>query len=181
MNPPTLETERLILRDWRDDDVERWVAMNADPRVTEFFGKTYTREFSEASARKIREHLGRDGFGWWAVEVRGGTPFAGVVALQAVPFEAAFTPAYEIGWRFAPEHWGRGYATEGAKAALTHAFDRLGWREVIAFTAEPNLKSQRVMQRLGMTHDPADDFDHPKLEPGHWLRRHVLYRSKAPS
>lgn len=173
---PTIESERLILRDWRDGDVEAWVAMNADPRVTEFFGKTYTREFSTSSAQKIRQLLERDGHGWWAVEVRGGAPFAGVVALQAVPFEAPFTPANEIGWRFAYDQWGHGYATEGARAALSHAFHVLDWPEVVAFTAVPNVRSQRVMQRLGMTHDPADDFDHPRLDPESPLRRHVLYR-----
>jgi RimJ/RimL family protein N-acetyltransferase len=178
---PTLETERLILRDWCDDDVAAWVAMNADPRVTEFFGKIYTREFSEASAIQIRRALSSDGYGWWAVEVKGGPPFAGVIALQKVPFEAAFTPAYEIGWRFAQESWGKGYATEGARAALAFAFEKLRWPGVVAFTAVPNVRSQRVMERLGMAHDPADDFDHPKLDPGHPLRRHVLYRIKAPS
>ena len=154
--------------------------MNADARVTEFFSRKYTRALSEASATAIREQLHRDGYGWWAVEVRGGAPFAGVIALQKVPFPAAFTPAREIGWRFSFENWGRGYATEGAKAALDFAFNVLDWHEIVAFTAELNLRSQRVMERLGMTHDPGDDFDHPNIEPGHALRRHVLYRICKP-
>ena len=112
------------------------------------------------------------------VEVRGGAPFAGLICLQAVPFETPFTPANEIGWRFAYEHWGRGYATEGARAALEFAFERLGWDEVVAFTAASNLRSQRVMERLGMSHDPRDDFDHPRLQAGDPLRRHLLYRIK---
>ena len=165
-----------MLRDWRDDDIEAYVQMNGDPRVTEFFAHAYTRERSESDAQTIRERLTRDGYGWWAVEIRGGAPFAGLVALQKVPFEAAFTPANEIGWRFAPEHWGKGYATEGARAALDFAFAELQWREVVAFTAANNVRSRRVMERLGMTHHPRDDFDHPKLESGHPLRRHVLYR-----
>ncbi|HYL26193.1 MAG TPA: GNAT family N-acetyltransferase [Candidatus Nitrosotalea sp.] len=177
---PTIETPRLRLRDWRDSDVEAWAAMNADPRVTEFLGRTYTRELSESTARKIREQLGRHGFGWWAVEVRDGTPFVGVIALQAVPFDAPFTPANEVGWRFAAEHWGRGYATEGARAALEFAFNELQWPEVVAFTAASNVRSQRVMERLGMTRDPRDDFDHPKLDAADPLRRHVLYRIKRP-
>ena len=177
---PTIETPRLRLRDWRDSDVEAWVAMNADPRVTEFFGRTYTRELSESAARRIREELARNGFGWWAVELHDGAPFIGVIALQAVPFEAPFTPVHEIGWRFAPEHWGCGYATEGARAALDYAFNELKWPEVVAFTAASNVRSQRVMERLGMTHDPRDDFDHPKLDAGHPLRRHVLYRIDKP-
>lgn len=178
---PTIETPRLILRDWRDQDVEAWVAMNADPRVTEFFPKIYTRELSEASAAAIRAQLKRDGFGWWALEVRGGPAFIGSIALQAVPFDAAFTPANEIGWRLAFQDWGNGYATEGARAALDFAFNELKWPEVIAFTAASNLRSQRVMNRLGMSHEAGDDFDHPKVEDGHRLRRHVLYRIKASS
>ena len=103
--------------------------------------------------------------------------FAGVVALQDVPFEAPFTPAREVGWRFAYDHWGHGYATEGARAALDFAFERLGWHEVVAFTAALNLRSQKVMERLGMTHDPNDDFDHPRIPEGDPLRRHLLYRA----
>lgn len=173
---PTIETPRLILRDWRDDDVERWIRMNADPRVTEFFVRAYTPAISESLAADMREQLRRNGYGWWAVEVRGGPPFAGVIALQLVPFQAPFTPAYEIGWRFSFDHWGYGYATESAVAALDFAFNELRWPEVIAFTAASNVRSQRVMERLGMTHSVADDFDHPKIEEGHPLRHHVLYR-----
>ena len=176
---PTIETPRLILRDWCDDDVEAYVRMNADPRVTEFFPLPYTRERSESNARVIREMLARDGFGWWAVDVRGGARFAGLIALQEVPFQTAFTPANEIGWRFTAEHWGHGYATEGARAALDFALRELGWREVVAFTAAVNTRSRRVMERLGMTYDPRDDFDHPKVEAGHPLRRHVLYRIRG--
>ncbi len=175
---PTIETPRLLLRDWRDDDVEAWVRMNADARVTEFFPRKYSRAVSEASATAIRAQLHRDGYGWWAVEMRGGAPFVGAIALQEVPFQAAFTPAREIGWRFSFENWG--YATEGAAAALDFAFNTLKWEEVVAFTAASNLRSQRVMERLGMTHDPADDFDHPNIEPDHVLRRHVLYRLSKP-
>lgn len=171
-------TPRLLLRPWREADLDAWAAMNADPRVTEFFVRPYTRELSESALRTMRAKLDRSGFGWWAVEVRGGAPFAGVIALQEVPFAAPFTPANEIGWRFSFEHWGRGYATEGARAALDFAFDELNWREVVAFTAASNLRSQRVMERLRMTHDSADDFDHPRIEPGHPLRRHVLYRTQ---
>jgi RimJ/RimL family protein N-acetyltransferase len=172
----TIETPRLLLRHWKDSDIEPWVAMNADPRVTEFFSSTYTRAISEAAAMLRRRELDDLGYGWWVVEVRGGAPFAGVVVLGEVPFEAHFTPAREVGWRFAPEHWGNGYATEGARGALDHAFAALGWHEVVAMTAVQNLRSQRVMRRLGMTRDPADDFEHPKVEEGHPLRRHVLYR-----
>ena len=171
-----LETPRLLLRGWTDGDVEAFARMNADPRVMEFFPSTYARERSIASATALRAELERDGYGWFVVEVKGGMPFAGVVALQAVPFEAHFTPATEIGWRFAVDAWGHGYATEAAAAALAYARNRLGLSEVVSMTAEINTRSQRVMQRLGMTRDPNDDFDHPRLEAGHRLRRHVLYR-----
>jgi RimJ/RimL family protein N-acetyltransferase len=169
----------MRLRAWRDADLEPWIAMNADSRVTEFFPRAYTRELSEASAAAMRHALDARGYGWWVVELRDSALFAGVIALQDVPFAAHFTPAREIGWRFATEHWGHGYATEGAKAALDFAFRDLGWNEVVAFTAALNLRSQRVMARLAMTHDPADDFDHPNIEPGHPLRRHVLYRARS--
>ncbi len=176
----TIETARLLLRAWRDSDVEPWVQMNADPRVTEFFHRISTRELSESVAQGLRADLERRGYGWWVVEVREGPAFAGIVALQDVPFPAHFTPAREIGWRFTPECWGRGYATEAALAALGFAFNRLGWNEVVAMTAAPNLRSRRVMERLGMTRDAGDDFDHPRIEEGHPLRRHVLYRIGAP-
>jgi RimJ/RimL family protein N-acetyltransferase len=175
---PTLQTERLILRPWRDEDLAAWAEMSADPRVMEFFPSALTRAEAEETAARMRERLSSEGFGWWALEVKGGASFVGVIALQMVPFEAAFTPAMEVGWRLAFEHWGHGFATEGAAAALRFAFESLGQREVVAMTAAINLRSQRVMERLDMTHDAVDDFDHPRLDTGHPLRRHVLYRLK---
>lgn len=153
--------------------------MNADPRVTEFLRHNYTCELAESQTVTMRERLQLHGYGWWVVEVRGGAPFAGVIALQEVPFDAPFTPAREIGWRFAREHWGHGYATEGARAALEFAFERLRWDEVVAFTAASNERSRRVMERLGMSYDPRDDFDHPRIDAPDPLRRHVLYRIKT--
>lgn len=172
----TLETPRLTLRPWRDGDLDAWAAMSIDARVMEFFPAVSDRERAKATASRLSAALQRDGYGWWVAEVKGGTPFAGVIALQEVPFEAHFTPALEIGWRFAFDAWHHGYATEGARAALTFAFEELAREEVVAMTAVANVRSQGVMQRLGMTRDPADDFDHPLIEPGHRLRRHVLYR-----
>ena len=173
-----IETNRLLLRGWRDSDIEPWVAMNADPRVMEFFPRPYDRATAEDFAARARADLERDGFGWWVVEEKNGSPFAGVISLQAVPFRAAFTPANEVGWRFVFDKWGHGYATEGAKAALEFAFSQLGWREVIAMTSLLNVRSRRVMERLGMTRDPVDDFEHPRILEGHRLRRHVVYRIK---
>ncbi len=174
---PTIETPRLLLRSWNDDDVRAWAQMNADPRVMEYFPGTQQPQRSMQAASVLREELERAGYGWFVAEVKGRIPFAGAIALQPVPFEAPFTPANEIGWRFVAHAWGNGYATEAAAAALHYAFDRLGWTQVVAMTAEINLRSRRVMERLGMTHDPNDDFDHPRLERGHRLRRHVLYRA----
>jgi ribosomal-protein-alanine N-acetyltransferase len=171
----TLETQRLALRPWRDDDLAAWLEMSGDPRVMEFFLPS-PPGYAEKMAVRVREQFEADGYGWWAIEVKGGAPFAGVIALQMVPFEAPFTPAMEVGWRLAREHWGKGYASEGATAALRFAFDVLRCEEVVAMTAAVNVRSQRVMQRLGMTHDPADDFDHPRIPFGDRLRRHVLYR-----
>lgn len=179
MAAPTLETPRLLLRPWRDTDLEPWFALNADPRVMEFFPALYTRAEAERTMTLMREYLERDGYGWWVLERKDGASFAGVIALQDVPFSAAFTPATEVGWRLAHAYWGSGYATEGARAALDFAFKQRELLEVVAMTATTNVRSQRVMERLGMTHDPRDDFDHPRIEPGHPLHRHVLYRVRA--
>lgn len=150
--------------------------MNADPRVMEFFPRVIERERSLESARRIRRELEERGYGWWVVEIKDGPAFAGTIALVEVNFTEHFTPATEIGWRLAYDSWGNGYATEGAKAAIRFGFDRLGLPEIVSMTATANVRSQRVMQRLGMSHDPLDDFDHPRIDPGHPLRRHVLYR-----
>lgn len=175
----TIKTPRLRLRHWVDSDIEPWVAMNGNPRVTEFFVTDYTREMSEQAAAIIRREVDELGYGWWVLEAPGVTPFAGSVCLRKVPFQAAFSPAYEVGWRLDPAYWGRGYATEGAQGAIDFAFQELGLDEVVAITATTNVRSQRVMQRLGMTHDPQDDFDHPIIDADHPLNRHLLYRIKA--
>jgi RimJ/RimL family protein N-acetyltransferase len=176
-----LETPRLILREWRDADVDAWAAMGADPRVMKHFPALNDRAQSEASAARFRIALERDGYGWWAIEVKGGAAFAGTIILQAVPFEAHFTPAIEVGWRLAYEHWGHGYAAEGARAALDFAFNELQRTEVVAMTTPVNVRSQRVMERLGMRRDPRDDFEHPLIAEGHPLRTHMLYRLKRPA
>ncbi|MBV9438359.1 MAG: GNAT family N-acetyltransferase [Candidatus Eremiobacteraeota bacterium] len=172
---PTLESERIVLRPWRDDDIEAFVRISFDPRVMEFLVQRSAEQMREV-AERCRSMLERDGYGSWVLEIKDVAPFAGTIALQNVPFEAAFTPAMEVGWRLAAAHWGRGYATEGARLALRFAFDVLHQEEVVALTVPANLRSQRVMERLGMTRDPRDDFDHPRLPEGHPLRRHVLYR-----
>jgi RimJ/RimL family protein N-acetyltransferase len=170
-----VRTDRLLLRQWRESDLAPWAALSADPEVMRYFPSTHTREDSESLARLFAAGIAERGWGLWAVEVVGGAPFIGFVGLNVPGFEAHFTPAVEVGWRLAREHWGHGYATEGARAAVAFGFDELGLEEIVSFTTEGNARSRRVMERLGMTHDPADDFDHPAL-PDWPLRRHVLYR-----
>lgn len=150
--------------------------MNLDPRVTEFFASTYTREGLIEWAERCRREVDELGYGWWVVEAVGVAPFVGNICLREVPFEAHFTPAWEVGWRLAPEFWHRGYATEGARGAIAFGFNTLGLKEIVAMTAVMNLPSQRVMERAGLMRDPVDDFDHPRVDKGHPLERHVLYR-----
>jgi RimJ/RimL family protein N-acetyltransferase len=176
-----LETERLILRRWREGDREPFAALNADPVVMEHFPALGSRGESDAMVDRIEAHFDRRGFGLWVVEVRGGAPFVGFVGLWTPTFEAHFMPAVEVGWRLAREHWGHGYATEAARAAVDYGFEEHELDEIVAFTVPANFRSRRVMERLGMTHDPADDFDHPGIPEGHPLRRHVLYRLAGPT
>lgn len=171
-----VRTERLWLRPWRDEDVEPFAALNADPRVMEHFPAPLSREETEAAVARFRAHFAQHGWGLWAVEVPGVASFVGFVGLSTVTFSAHFTPAVEVGWRLAHAHWGRGYATEGARAALKVAFRTLHLPEVVSFTTVTNVRSRRVMEKLGLHRSPADDFDHPRLPEGHPLRRHVLYR-----
>jgi RimJ/RimL family protein N-acetyltransferase len=174
--PVEIRTERLWLRRWRDEDRAPFAAMNADPHVLEHFPATLSRQESDAAVDRITAHFDAHGFGLWAVEIPGVAPFAGFIGLCHPRFDAHFTPCVEVGWRLAAEHWSRGYATEGAQAALTFGFETLGLNEIVSFTVPANRRSRRVMEKIGMTHNPDDDFDHPLLPPGHALRRHVLYR-----
>ncbi|GAA4574338.1 GNAT family N-acetyltransferase [Planotetraspora kaengkrachanensis] len=169
-----LETERLSLRRWREGDLEPFAALNADPVVMEHFPAALSRDESDALARRIEAGFEEHGFGLWAVEADG--TFLGFTGLSVPRFTAAFTPCVEIGWRLARHAWGYGYATEAASAVLDDAFGRLGLPEVVSFTAVGNLRSQAVMRRIGMSRDPAEDFDHPALAEDSPLRRHVLYR-----
>ncbi len=171
-----IETPRLILRQWRDADIDPWAEMNADPRVMEFFPALYDRARAEETVARMREEIERDGYGFWAVEIKATGAFAGMIGLNEVAGDIPVHPKTEVGWRLAFDAWGHGYATEGAQAALRFAFGNLGWPEVVAFTAAVNERSQRVMRRLGMVCDPASDFEHPRLPEGSALRHHVLYR-----
>jgi RimJ/RimL family protein N-acetyltransferase len=175
-----LETGRLILRTWQDSDRAPFARMNADPRVMEFFPAQMSAEESNNSVDRASELFRERGFTIYAVELKQAGEFIGFVGLAVPRFEAHFTPCVEIGWRIAAEHWGCGYATEGARQVLRHAFHTLSLPAVVAMTVPANLRSRRVMEKLGMAHDPADDFDHPRMADGHPLKRHVLYRLKRP-
>jgi RimJ/RimL family protein N-acetyltransferase len=175
-----LLTDRLQLRRWRPEDRAPFIRLNADPRVMEYFPSQLTPAESTEMMARIEAHFVRYGFGLWAVELRDTGEFAGFIGLNIPTFESHFTPCVEIGWRLAPEFWGQGLATEGARAVLHHAFTELALVEIVAFTVPDNHRSRRVMEKLAMTHNPADDFDHPRLPEGHPLRRHVLYRKASP-
>ncbi len=171
-----IQTERLILRQWCDRDIDPYRKLNADPKVMEFFPATWTQEESDASLQSARNHIEKYGWGKWAVSLQETDEFIGRIGLEDIDFQASFSPNIELGYRIAYKHWGKGYATEGAKAALEYGFQRLKLEEIVAFTPTQNLRSQIVMQRIGMHHSPKDDFDHPKLPKEHRLSRHVLYR-----
>lgn len=175
-----LETERLLLRAWRDDDREPFAALNADPRVMEYMPGCLSRQESDALADRIAAHLRQNGFGLFATELRDARKFIGFIGLSVPSFQAHFTPCVEIGWRLAAEYWNNGLATEGARAAVRYAFNTLHLDELVSFTVPANAPSRRVMEKIGMTHNPEDDFDHPNLPAGHPLRRHVLYRLARP-
>jgi RimJ/RimL family protein N-acetyltransferase len=178
---PSLTTPRLKLRGWREDDLEPFAAMNADPAVMEHFPGPLTRGQSDELVERIEGGFEANGFGLWALEVRATEEFIGCTGLGVPEFEAHFTPAVEVGWRLARSTWGNGYATEAARAALSFGFEEVGLAEVVSFTTSANRRSRAVMERLGMSHDPADDFDHPSLPPGHPQRPHVLYRIQPPN
>ena len=185
MQAITLTTPRLLLRPWRDDDVDAFAAMFDDPAVMEFLMPARGRMSAFADADRaaidaiidrVRAHFDRHGYGWWAAELKETGAFIGFVGLATIPFEAHFTPAVEVGWRLASAYWGQGYATEGARASLAAAFTQLGLSEIVSITVPANARSRRVMERIGMMRDPNGDFDHPRLAEGDPLRRHVLYR-----
>ena len=175
-----LQTERLILRTWEASDRVPLAQLNANPQVMRYFsGNPFPGRSLTFCLDALEAHHRTHGFGLWAVEEKVTGAFIGFIGLNIPSFQAHFTPTVEIGWRLAPAFWGKGYATEGAKQALSYGFQMLGLPEIVSFTATVNRPSIAVMERLGMTHNETDDFDHPRLPPGHWLRRHVLYPNHA--
>lgn len=167
-----IRTERLVLREWRADDVEPFVSLNADPAVMEFFPRPLEREATLASIARIEAHFAQHGYGLWAVEIPGVAPFIGFTGLARPVFRP---DDVEIGWRLARAYWGAGYATEAARAAVARAFE-IGIPELISMTVPENIRSQRVMEKLGFRRDPLADFDHPHVPAGHRLQRHWVFR-----
>jgi RimJ/RimL family protein N-acetyltransferase len=191
--PNHLTTPRLILRRWRPSDRAPFRDLNADPRVMEFFPSTLTAEESDDLADRIEAHFRTHGFGGFAAELRETGAFIGFIGIAVPNFDAAFmlppseraashaSQVVEIGWRLAQSAWGQGLATEGAQAVAHHAFETLKLPSLVSFTVPANIRSRRVMEKIGMVHDPSADFLHPGIPPGHLLRPHVLYRLIRPS
>ncbi|GHA15723.1 N-acetyltransferase [Devosia pacifica] len=175
-----IETPRLILRQWRDSDREPYASFNGDAETRRFYPTILSRSQSNAIVDRFIRGIEEDGHGFWAVERKSDGVFLGDVGYAPVEMPLKGNPPVEIGWIIGRPFWGNGYATEAALGALDHAFNFKGFSEVVAFTAHPNAPSQRVMQKIGMTHDPEGDFEHPKVPVGHWLRAHVLYRMSNP-
>lgn len=176
-----LVTDRLILRPWWDDDFERMAAINADPEAMHFLMGPQSREESDRGIARMMVQTMRDGFGPWAVEAPRVSPLVGRVGARRVQQGLPCAPCVELVWRIGRPWWGRGYATEAARAAVKDLFEIRGVTELVAVTAVQNAASIRVMEKLGMARDPAGDFDHPLVPEGHALRRHVLYRLKRPA
>ena len=170
-------TDRLVLRQWRDEDLEPFAELNADPEVMRYVPAPLDREQSDAMLGRMRARIDEQGWGLWAVQRRDTGALAGFTGLAVPRHPLPFQPCVEVGWRLARSAWGHGFATEAAREALRVAFDELGLTEVVSFTAVANLRSRAVMERLAMVRDPAEDFDHPALAEGESLRRHVLYRT----
>lgn len=173
-----LETKRLILRTWLDSDLEAMSKINEDTKVCEFLPGPFDKKQTQTMIESWMLHYQQKGYGIYAVELKSTHEMIGFLGLWTPTFEAHFTPAVEIAWRLASKHWNQGYATEGAQAVLDYAFNQVGLNEIVSFTVVNNLPSQRVMQKIGLKHNPLDDFDHPNIDKESPLRRHVLYSLK---
>lgn len=178
-----IETERLILRTWHENDIEPFAEINQDPNVMEHFPALLSKAETLSLIDRIFKHQDTYGYTLYAVELKSTHDMIGFIGLlhrTQEDLDVPFNPSTEIGWRLSSKYWGKGYATEGAKAVLDYAFSVLDLPEVVSFTVEANTPSRRVMEKIGLKHNPDDDFDHPKLDVDSPLRRHVLYRlSKA--
>ncbi len=174
--PPILETERLILRTWNDDDLENYYQINQDQKVTEFLLVTPTMEQVKEFMHGMNEQYKELNYTLFAAVEKSSHALIGFIGLNPPKWESHFTPCVEIGWRLGSKYWGMGYATEGAEAVLAYGFDQCHLNEIVSFTVHENIRSRRVMEKLSMEHDSADDFNHPLVPVDHKLLKHVLYR-----
>ncbi len=172
----SIETERLILREWRPEDLAHFAAMNQDSRVMEWMPKPLTESETALMIEHIKAHFKKHGFGLFACVLKDSSKFIGYVGLKLQDFEAPFTPCIEIGWRLAYEAWGKGYATEAARAVLKAAFENYGLQEIVSFTVPMNDRSIKVMEKIGMVRDLQGDFHHTKISQDDPLSLHLLYR-----
>ena len=175
MHATELETERLILRQWKDEDLTPFAKINADPEVMAYYPDILNEEESNAMADKIKDLITEHSWGFWAVETKQENNFIGFVGLHIPTHDLPCTPCVEVGWRLAKEYWGKGYATEAARESLRFAFEELALGEVFSFASIANKKSWAVMERLNMN-DTGENFEHPILPAGHPFREHVLYK-----
>lgn len=174
-----LTTQRLLIREWKESDVLPFAAMNADRQVMEYFPGILSWSETKDLLARIATHIKQHQFGLWAVELKNSGEFIGFIGLNIPQFSTHFTPCIEIGWRLAQSYWGKGLATEGAEAVLAYGFNQLKLAEIVSFTAKTNLRSRRVMEKLGFSYTESDDFNHPKLALSSSLSQHVLYRLSA--
>jgi RimJ/RimL family protein N-acetyltransferase len=175
-----IETERLILRTWKDDDADEYYRINQDQQVIEFLLGPLSMEEVKKFIFSMNQQFNELGFTLWAAEEKESGKLIGFIGLNPPKWESHFTPCVEIGWRLGSEYWGKGYATEGAKAVLRYGFETMGLKEIVSFTVPANLRSIRVMEKIGMKRDLSDDFAHPKLPLEHQLSKHVLYKIQRP-
>lgn len=173
-----IETDRIILREWQENDLKPFTKLNADPLIMEYFPRVLEESGSKRLFKHFQEHFKKHGYGLYALENKTSHEFMGFVGLNKIEFDAPFTPATEIAWRLDYEYWGKGYATEAARAVLNHAFKTLKLDEIVAYCVYDNDRAIHVMEKLGMKRDPKGDFDYPKLPKGHPLGQHILYRLK---
>jgi len=169
-----IETPRLILRQWEEADKEPYIQLNLDKEVMEFFPGVATSEETLAQIDRFSKRVADTGYGFFAVERKDNNEFIGFTGLSVPGFESDFTPCIEIGWRLSKANWNQGFATEAAKACLKYGFDTLKFDDIYSFTSIHNTRSEHVMKKIGMIKQGL--FEHPLIEEGHFLKRHVLYR-----
>lgn len=170
-----LETDRLILRHWLESDRPVFAAMNADPKVMEFFPSKLDRKGSDELVDIINEGFDNNSYGLWAAERKDTGEFIGFIGLHNLSLETDFCPSVEIGWRLASQHWNQGFATEGAMKALEAGLSDFQLNEIVAITAKSNVRSMKVMEKIGMKYEK--DFLHPRLSPDSPIYQHVLYKA----